>query len=550
MFHLDGRGRIPAIILSGGLAATLGLGAPSAQAATLGTVDFDAGRGYLRVNGTAAADTIAFTRTTVDTVAMIGVDLDGDSKPDAIFPEALIKRISLYGRGGNDRLSTAEIPATIRVQVSGDAGDDTMTGGPGNERFVGGHGADSVFGGRGNDLAYLGSGNDRFGWAPGDGNDRVEGQSGNDTQLFLGAGVNENVTISNNQGRVKFFRDVANVTMDLNGIEVLDTDLRTGTDTTTVGNLAGTHVNHVLNRLGNNPGSQGRVIANGTRRIDRVDVMARTTPEGTVAHALGLPAVIELQGAGIEDQLEVRTSSSDDRISSSIPANALTFTADGGTGDDQMLGGDADETFIGGPGDDVIDGNRGNDLARLGEGELDLFIWDPGDGSDRVDGDAGTDVLVFRGSAGAERFAVTRTGRGESRFTRDLGNIVMDLKAVEVIDVTAMGGADDLNVGDLGGSGLRAIVANLSVVPGTPASDGAVDTVTVAGTDNADAIAIRGRAASAVGSGVVEIAGLPAEVRLTRVEPTDRLTVNGGGGVDTFNTRRLVPGTVQLTTNQ
>ena len=155
-----------------------------------------------------------------------------------------------------------------------------------------GSGADSVFGGRGNDSAYLGSGDDRCGWAPGDGNDRVEGQSGNDTQLFLGAGVNENVTITNNRGRVKFFRDVANVTMDLNGIEVLDTDLRTGTDTTTVGNLAGTDVDHVLNRLGNNPGSQGRIIANGTRRIDRVDVIARTTrhaPEGTVAHVLGLP---------------------------------------------------------------------------------------------------------------------------------------------------------------------------------------------------------------------------------------------------------------------
>ena len=210
-------------------------------------------------------------------------------------------------------------------------------------------------------------------------------------------GVDENVTISNNRGRVRFFRDVANVTMDLNDIEVLNTDLRTGTDTTTVGNLAGTDVDHVLNRLGNNPGSQGRIVANGTRRIDHVDVMARTTPDGTVAHVLGLPAVIELQGAGIEDQLEVRTGSGADRINSSIPANALTFTADGGSGDDQMLGGDADEMFIGGTGDDVIDGNRGNDLARLGEGELDLFIWDPGDGSDRVDGAAGTDVLVFRG---------------------------------------------------------------------------------------------------------------------------------------------------------
>ena len=58
MFRLDRRGRIPAIVLSGGLAATLGLAAaPPAQAApALGTVTFAAGRGALSVIGTRAAD--------------------------------------------------------------------------------------------------------------------------------------------------------------------------------------------------------------------------------------------------------------------------------------------------------------------------------------------------------------------------------------------------------------------------------------------------------------------------------------------------------------
>ena len=155
MFHLDGRGRIPAIIISGGLAATLGIGAPPAHAATLGTVNFDAGRGLLTVTGTADADTIAFTPSSIGSVAVLGVDLDGDAKPDAVFPQALVKRIR-SGLAGNDRLSTAEVPAGIRVQVWGGAGDDTMAGGPGNERFDGGSGADSVFGGRGNDFAALG----------------------------------------------------------------------------------------------------------------------------------------------------------------------------------------------------------------------------------------------------------------------------------------------------------------------------------------------------------------------------------------------------------
>ena len=552
MFRRDGRGRLPALILSGGLAAMLGLtSAPQAQAApALGTVTFAAGRGALSVIGTSSADSIGFTHTTVDGVAQLGVDLDGDGKAETLVPEALVKSLVLEGRGGNDRLSTVEIPATIKVRVSGGAGDDLLTGGPGAERFYGGSGNDSVFGGRGDDIAYLGSGDDRFGWAPGEGSDTVEGQSGNDTQLFLGAGADENVTISNVRGRVRFFRDVANITMNLNGIEVLDTNLLGGKDTINVRNLAGTGVKQVINQLGNNPGSQGRTIVDGTRRADVIDVLAQTSPNGTGVHVLGLPAHVELVGAGVEDELIVRGGAGDDRITATIPAGALTFTADGGAGDDQIQGGDAAETLIGGPGSDVIDGGRGDDISDLGAGELDLFIWDPGEGSDKVNGGPGTDVLVFRGSNQDEKFAVSRTGRGESLFTRDLGNIRMDLRSFEAVDVTAMGGADSLDVGDLGGSGLRAVVANLSVVPGTPDPDRAVDTVTVAGSNQADAIRISGKPSDRVGSGTVTVAGLSAEIQLSRVEPTDRLIVNGGGGADTFNTRRLAPGTVELTTVQ
>lgn len=552
MFRLDGRGRLPALILSGGLAATLGLtAAPPAQAATaLGTVTFAAGRGALVVTGTASADTIAFTRSSSDGVDLLGVDLNGDGKPETLVPEALVRSLTVDARAGNDTLSTVEVPATIRVRVHGGAGDDTMVGGPGAERFYGGAGNDSVSGGRGDDIAYLGAGNDQFRWAPGEGSDTVEGQGGRDTQVFLGAGADENVTISNVRGRVRFFRDVGNITMNLSGIEVLDTNLLGGKDTIDVRNLAGTQVNEVINRLGNNPGNQGRTLVEGTRRADNVDVLAQTGPDGTTAHVLGLPAQVSLIGAGVEDELVLRTGAGNDKIAASIPAGALSFTADGGAGDDQILGGDAAEKLIGGPGSDVIDGGRGDDVADLGDGKLDLFIWDPGDGSDKVNGGAGEDVLVFRGSNQDEKFAVSRTGRGQSLFTRDLGNIRMDLKSVEAIDLTAMGGADSLDVADLTGSGVRAVVANLSVVPGTPDPDRAVDTVTVAGSDRADVVRISGTPSSKVGSGTVTVRGLSAEIRLSRVEPTDRLTINGGAGDDTFDTRRLRPGTVELTTVQ
>src|SRR4051794_3599667 len=70
----------------------------------------------------------------------------------------------------------------------------------------------------------------------------------------------------------------------------------------------------------------------------------------------------------------------------------------------------ADDTINAGGGVDVIDaaggndlvtGGQGNDVAFLGDGN-DRFIWNPGDGSDTVDGQTGADTLQFNGANIAE----------------------------------------------------------------------------------------------------------------------------------------------------
>ena len=101
------------------------------------------------------------------------------------------------------------------------------------------------FGDNGNDLARLGAGDDVFQWNPGDGNDTVEGQGGVDTMLFFGANIAENIEISANGDRVLFSRDVANVTMDLNGVEHIDFHALGGADNVVVGDLSGTDVTEV-----------------------------------------------------------------------------------------------------------------------------------------------------------------------------------------------------------------------------------------------------------------------------------------------------------------
>ena len=80
---------------------------------------------------------------------------------------------------------------------------------------IGGDGNDFVDGNRGDDTAFLGAGDDVFQWDPGDGNDTIEGQDGVDRLDFNGANIAENIDISANGGRVRFIRDIANITMDL-----------------------------------------------------------------------------------------------------------------------------------------------------------------------------------------------------------------------------------------------------------------------------------------------------------------------------------------------
>ena len=61
----------------------------------------------------------------------------------------------------------------------------------------------------------------------------------------------------------------------------------------------------------------------------------------------------------------------------------------------------------------------------------DTFVWDPGDGSDVVEGQSGSDTMVFNGANAAERIDLTANG-DRLRFFRDLGNITMDTDASSV----------------------------------------------------------------------------------------------------------------------
>ena len=104
----------------------------------------------------------------------------------------------------------------------------------------------------------------------------------------------------------------------------------------------------------------------------------------------------------------------------------------------------------------------------LGAGN-DTFQWDPGDGSDTVEGQDGTDTMLFNGAAPTR--SSTPRQRRRVRFTRNVGNIVMDLNDVEGVDLNALGGTDTITVNDLSGTDVVEVDVDLAgTLGGTPAT--------------------------------------------------------------------------------
>ena len=397
---------------------------------------------------------------------------------------------------------TATVANTSLIQVFGQTGNDTITVNEANGAMP----AVNLFGGDGNDILTGGSGNDMlFGQA---GNDILLGKGGNDF-LFGGDG---NDTLTGGAGDDQVFGEAGNDRMIWNPGD--GSDLLEGGD-----GIDTAEVN------GGNGAEQFTLTANGTRvRFDRI------TPA---------PFFLDI---GTTENFVLNMNGGDDTFTAGNGLAALiNLTVDGGAGNDTITGGDGADLLIGGDGNDTITGGRGNDTAQLGTGN-DTFVWNPGDGSDVVEGQDGTDTLQFNGANIAEKIDITANG-SRARFTRDVASITMDLNSVEHINFTALGGADNITVGDLTGTGVTQVSLDLSGVPGSGTGDGSVDHVTVTGTGGNDTIQV-----TAAGSSV-SVNGLAAQISITGAEGaavTDVLTINAGNGNDTINAATMPAGSIGL----
>lgn len=130
----------------------------------------------LKINGSDQADVI-----------LVGLSESGNQlevtlndRAVQVFNVGDVKRIKIYGRGGNDFISIAP-EVTIKAKIKGGDGDDVINSGGGSDRIFGGRGNDLIRGGAGRDKIRGGRGNDvLLGEA---GNDRIKGNRGRDVLI-------------------------------------------------------------------------------------------------------------------------------------------------------------------------------------------------------------------------------------------------------------------------------------------------------------------------------------------------------------------------------
>ena len=482
----------------------------------------DAASDSVEVNGSKAGDQIAIAGSAG------AVSVTGLHATVALANAEAIDALSVFAGDGNDVMNASSLSSDLHLTLDGGAGNDTIVGGQGADTLIGGSGDDAVAGGRGNDVARLGDGDDTFTWNPGDASDTVEGQGGNDRLLFNGSNADESIAVfANAGGHVGLSRDVGAVTMDLAGVEQIRVATLGGSDVVNVGDLSGTEAKTIDIALGADA-ARDTVSVAGTAAADGIAVKS----SGGEAVVSGLAAEVHVSGADAGlDVLQVDAGAGNDTIdASALGAGGIGLAINAGAGDDSV---------IGSAGNDAVNGGQGNDSALLGAGD-DVFVWNPGDASDTVEGQGGSDTLLFNGANIAEKIDIAANG-DRVRLTRDVGTVTMDVHGVETLDVNARAGIDLIDVHDLGGTDAHRVDLDLAAAQGGSGGDGANDIVTVDGTGGDDFIQL------SMQDGNLVIDGLAAQIVIQNFDAADQIHVLGLGGDDVIQASFVPANGPQLT---
>jgi Ca2+-binding RTX toxin-like protein len=355
------------------------------------------GTGTDQINGNAGNDTMIWNNGDgsdtneggdgIDTTVVNGGPADEFFRADALGQRVLFQRTTqvafsinigggenlvLHAGDGNDTFRGGSgLAGLTNFTIDGGAGNDTLFGTDGNDTLIGGDGNDFIDGEKGADVALMGAGDDVFVWDPGQGSDVIEGGTGHDQMIFDGNNADESVDISaQRNGHVTFFRNPGNVDMDLHGVEDIQYFAQGGADSVVVHDLSHTDVKSIELDLGAEDNAIDSVLVEGTNHSDIVSV-AGPDADGVVS-VTGLFSTVNITDSDPLDQLTLQTFNGNDIVDASqlsAPEKVIRFEADGGNGNDLLVGSAGSDTLLGGNGNDILIGAGGKgDVLDGGNG--------------------------------------------------------------------------------------------------------------------------------------------------------------------------------------
>ncbi len=305
------------------------------------TVSVESGSTVININGGAGND--VFNVGDLETIQGLTLNLNGELGRDR------------YDLDGSNT-------GSVRINLDGGDGGDTIMGSLNDETIIGGDGNDVINGGGGNDLIQGLAGDDTL--SGGDGDDTLDGGTGIDV---LNGGVGNDVLNGGTNNDV------------LNGDDGNDELIGDAGNDSLFGGLGD---DSLLGVAGDDSlqGGDGNDFLNGGTENDVI---------------LGQSGDDIIRGGDGEDS--IFGGAGNDIIN----AGDGNDVADGQGGDDTITGSDGDDTVRGGAGNDIVVGGDGNDVLQ-GQGGRDTVLG--GDGNDIVKGNGGTDLLA--GGEGTNKFGV------------------------------------------------------------------------------------------------------------------------------------------------
>lgn len=436
---------------------------------------------------------------------------------------------TLFGGSGNDTMLGDDNVSSLDGQyhgndyLDGEDGNDRMAGGGGNDTLFGGTGDDSLVGDdpevaaqyqgddelsgeKGNDSLYGYGGNDDL--DGGDGNDYLVGDDGDDTltggagqdTLFAGAG-NDQLTSEGQDYLDGGAGDDTYLVSLGNGTPVVDDG--SGLNTLSV---VGGSANVSDYRLVSSGGLAFLVVANqgyialgahvdlgqtfvriGDQTVSLVQLAKQDDPSGLI-HSVGVTATGGLVSTSTAIiPISLLGSAQGDALDGGSAGDVL----EGGAGNDALFGSTGNDTLYGGIGSDLLVGGIGDDrmfggnAAGVDDNTADTYLFNLGDGHDRIDGPSSgadgvsRDVIRFGAGIASSSIHFTSAQGGPASNNADL---VISYSTVDAITL-APGALNELSEiqFDDGTVLMRAqIVAMLSAQ--APAGDGTIQGTDASGT--------------------------------------------------------------------